>query len=109
MTTQELYTSLNYVNHSKEKRAEMAGVISNNPELITPLLKVAFTINDPISCKACWVLEFTAKENLPFIFPHLDTFSKNLTSVYLDSAVRPMAKICEYLTKSYFSKNMIHY
>ncbi|QXP53509.1 adenylosuccinate lyase [Cellulophaga sp. HaHa_2_1] len=104
MTTQELYTSLNYVNHSKEKRAEMAGVISNNPELITPLLKVAFTINDPISCKACWVLEFTAKENLPFIFPHLDTFSKNLTSVYLDSAVRPMAKICEYLTKSYFSK-----
>jgi hypothetical protein len=104
MTTDALYKTLNSVNHSREKRAEMAMLISNNPHLIAPLLKIAFTINDPISCKACWVLEFTAKENLAFIFPYLGLFTSNLNKVHLDSAVRPMAKICEYLTKSYFSK-----
>ena len=100
----DLYKSLNYVNHSREKRAEMASLVSNNSDLIAPLLAIAFTVNDPISSKACWVLEFTAKEKLNFIFPYLDEFTSKLNFVHLDSSVRPMAKICEYLIKSYFSK-----
>ncbi|ADV47410.1 adenylosuccinate lyase [Cellulophaga sp. E16_2] len=104
MTTDALYKSLNYVNHSREKRAEMAMLVAKNPHLIAPLFAIAFTVDDPISCKACWVLEFTAKEDLPYIFPYLTLFTANLSNVHLDSSVRPMAKICEYLTKSYFSK-----
>lgn len=105
MTVTELKTSLNYVNHSREKRAEMARLVSDNPQLIKPLLEIAFTINDPISSKACWVLEFTAKENLPFIFPYLNDFTLKIGTVYLHPSVRPMAKICEYLITSYFSKS----
>ena len=104
MTPEELYNSLNYVNHSREKRKEMASLILDNTDLIQPLLEIAFTVDNPISCKACWVLEFTAKEQLNYIFPYLDFFTKNISKVHLDPAVRPTAKICEYLISAYFSK-----
>ena len=105
MRKEGLYESLSYVNHSREKRAEMAAIVSNNPHLIAPLFAIAFTVNDPISSRACWVLEFTAKENLAFIFPYLDEFTAKINTVCLDSSVRPMAKICEHLIKSYFAKS----
>jgi len=104
VTQKELYKSLHYINHSREKRAEMAELILENPELINPLMAIAFTIDDPISSRACWVMEFSAKENLSYLFPYLNTFTQNLKRVYLDSSVRPMAKICEYLMVAYFSK-----
>jgi hypothetical protein len=104
MNKKQLFNALDYVNHSREKRMEMARLVSDNPHLVQPLLEIAFENTHPISSKACWVLEFTAKENLPYIFPHLDQFTSSLGILKLDSSVRPMAKICEYLTKSYFQK-----
>lgn len=104
MTKEQLYQTLEYVNHSREKRMGMAILMSKNPNLIAPLLAIAFDHKNPISSKACWIMEFTAKENLPFIFPYLDLFTANIGKVQLDSSVRPMAKICEYLIKSYFHK-----
>jgi hypothetical protein len=104
MKIEQLYKSLDYVNHSREKRKEMALLVSENPQLVAPLLKVAFAQKDHISSKACWVLEFTAKENLPYIFPHLTFFTENLGKLRLHPSVRPMAKICEYLIIRYFKK-----
>ncbi len=104
MTKKELYNTLDYVSHSREKRQKMASLILANPNLITPLIQICFDADDPVSSKACWVMEFTAKENLPYIFPHLDIFTERLGVLRLDSSVRPIAKICEYLIKSYFSK-----
>lgn len=105
MTKTELYHSLNYVNHSRRKRMEMASLVLGNPDLILPLLDIVFDVDDPISSKACWVLEFTATENLSFIFPYVDRFTSNIGLVHLDSSVRPIAKICEYMMRAYFSKN----
>lgn len=81
----------------------MSALILNNPDLVSPLLNIAFTIDDPIASRACWVLEFASKENLSCIFPYIDHFTQNIGIVYQDASVRPMAKICEYLTLSYFS------
>lgn len=102
MTKDQLYQALDYVNHSREKRREMALLIADNPQLVAPLLEIAFDFGNPISCKACWVMEFTAKENLTYLLPHLDHFTDNIGEVYLDPSVRPMAKICEYLIINYF-------
>jgi len=107
MTVTELQKGLTHVNHSREKRMKMALLVSENPDLLKPLFKIAFTIDEPISCKACWVLEFTAKENLAFIYPHLDEFTAKLSTVHLESAIRPLAKICEYLTTSYFRQQSV--
>ena len=104
MNKVQLYEALDYVNHSREKRMEMALLISKNPHLVKPLLEIAFEDKNPISSKACWVMEFTAKENLPYLFPYLNQFTKAISLLKLDSSVRPMAKICEYLITGYFQK-----
>ena len=104
MTKAQLYQKMDYVNHSREKRMEMATLISKNENLVEPLLQIAFDYDNPISSKACWVMEFTTKENLPYIFPYLDLFTSSIGNVHLDSSVRPMAKICEYLIMNYFHK-----
>jgi len=104
VTQEELYHALDYVNHSRTKRAEMSALMLEKPQLIKPLMDIAFTVDDPISNRACWILEFTAKENLSYLLPYLDEFTVNLKKVHFDSSVRPMAKICEYLIKAYFSK-----
>ncbi|KJD33359.1 adenylosuccinate lyase [Tamlana nanhaiensis] len=104
MTTQQLYEELNYVNHSREKRLLYANLLLSNPELISNLLEILFQVDDKISCKAAWVLEFTCGENLDYIIPHLDYFTQNMHKVHLDPAVRPVAKVCEYLANAYYSK-----
>ncbi|MBV7267637.1 adenylosuccinate lyase [Winogradskyella luteola] len=104
MTKAELYNELSYVNHSREKRLYYANLVIDNPELIAPLLEILFDVDDKISCRAAWVFEFMCGENLEEIIPHLDTFTQNVSKVHLDSAVRPMAKVCEYLIKANYSK-----
>ncbi|WP_425076052.1 adenylosuccinate lyase [Psychroserpens sp. S379A] len=105
MTTEQLYNELNYVNHSREKRLYYANLVISQPELIPELLDVLFTVDDKISCRAAWVFEFMCGEKLEAIIPHLDRFTASIHKVHLDSAVRPVAKICEYLITAYYSKN----
>ena len=105
MTKEQLHKLLNSANHSREKRLEMALLVFKNPDILTPLMDIAFADTDLTSSKACWVIEFTAKEKLSYIFPHLDVFTKNIASLKQQPSIRPMAKICEYLTTAYFHKN----
>ena len=105
MTTEQLYNELNYVNHSREKRLYYANLVIDNPELIPKLLEILFMVNDKISCRAAWVFEFMCGENLESSIPYLDSFTDNMSKVHQDSAVRPVAKVCEYLVKAYYSKH----
>ncbi len=82
----------------------MSALILENPQVIEPLMGIGFSVDDPISNSACWVLEFTAKENLSLLLPYLDEITANLKKVPLESSIRPMAKIGEYFIKAYFSK-----
>ena len=104
MTKVQLYKALDYANHSREKRMEMALLISENPHLIDPLFEIATIDDSQISSRACWILEFTARENLPFIFPHLNTFTGILYVLKRESSIRPIAKICELLMLAYFKE-----
>lgn len=104
MTKTELYKALNYVNHSREKRLSYANLIINTPKLVLPLLEIMFEVNDKISCRAAWVFEFMCSKKLEPLIPHLDVFTKNISKIHLDSAVRPVAKVCELLAKTYYEK-----
>lgn len=104
MTTAELYEELNYVNHSREKRLYYANLVIKNPELIPKLLDILFRVNDKISPRATWVIEFMCSKNLNTIIPHLDEFTEKIHTIHLDSAVRPVAKICELLAIAYTAK-----
>jgi hypothetical protein len=94
------------VDHSHQKRAYLAALVIDNPDHLRHLFKKAFEVNDPLSSRACWVLEYTAKERLEYLLPYLDDFVPKLALFHLDSSIRPMAKICENLTESYFSKTV---
>ncbi|MCF1422410.1 adenylosuccinate lyase [Mangrovimonas futianensis] len=104
MTKEEFYKELNYVNHSREKRIYYAQMVIAQPELVPTLLEILFDVNDKVSCRAAWVLEFLCSENLEALIPFLDTFTESMHLVHQDSAVRPIAKICEFLASAYFSK-----
>jgi hypothetical protein len=106
MTKEELYNRLEYTDHSREKRTNMAAVIISEPDLITTLLQMISKVNDPISCKASWILERVIRKDIQYIYPHLDNFTTLLAKIKLDSAIRPMAKICEILIITHYSKTV---
>jgi hypothetical protein len=108
MTTEELYKELDYVNHSRENRKKYAVMVISNPELIDKVLDILFQVDDKVSTRAAWLLEFVARENLDAILPYLDRITKEMHKVHLDSAVRPIAKICEYLIEAYYHRSPNH-
>ena len=104
MTTEQLYNELQYVNHSRENRLRYAQMVIDDPSLIPKVLDILFKVNDKKSHRAAWLLEFVARRNLETILPFLNRIMLNMHLVHLDSAVRPMAKICELLVEAYYSK-----
>ncbi len=104
MTPQELYNQLDYVNHSREKRAHYAQLVLANPDLFLMTLEILFMVDDVRSNRAGWLCEFVCKNDLSILLPHLDLFTQHMGTVYQHSALRPVAKITEYLTLSYYKK-----
>lgn len=94
---------MEYVNHSREKRAEMSALVLRNPDWVRPLLEIGLDPNKSISPRACWVLEFVVKKKLDLIFTDIDLFTSSLHTLRSESSIRPMAKICELLTRQYFA------
>ncbi len=88
--------------HSREKRSYFANLILQNQELLPQLIEICHLVDDKISCKASWGLEYICKDNLDAILPFLESFVILLPKVHLDPAVRPIAKICEYLILGYY-------
>lgn len=105
MTIDELNNKLNYLDHTREKRWNMAKQVIANPDLTLPLLKIAFMVDDPISTKAIWAIEYATKNDLSILLPHLTYFTKNLHTVHHESSIRPIAKMCELLMLDYFKKS----
>ena len=97
MDSSELYLQLEKVDHSMGKRELMAEYLLLNPSLTRPMLELAFQVKEPLSVKACWVLEYAVRTNIRFLDEHLDYFIGNLALLKDESSIRPMAKICEAL------------
>lgn len=95
---------LNTVDHSREKRKHFANLILENPALLPDLLHICAQVDDQISCRASWGLEFLCKHDLNTILPYLDQLISIVPNVYQHPAVRPMAKIFEYLSIAYYQK-----
>ncbi|MBT8260615.1 MAG: adenylosuccinate lyase [Flavobacteriaceae bacterium] len=107
MTTRvQLYKELEFVNHSKANRKKYALLVIQNPELFPIVLDFVFDVNEKNSHRATWLLEFIAREDLDAILPHLDRITSEMHKIHKDSAVRPIAKICEYLIEAYYSKHI---
>lgn len=106
MTSQAFYQSLNYVDHSREKRKQYGELVLSHPEYLEHIFDIIAEVKDPVAPRAAWVLEFVCKSDLSLLFSHLDRYTTLMPLVTQDAAIRPMAKICEYLCLSYY-KNKV--
>ncbi|MEJ2114296.1 MAG: adenylosuccinate lyase [Flavobacteriaceae bacterium] len=104
MTVSELYEELSYVNATRENRLKYAKMVLDDMSLFPKLIDILLMVDDKVSCKAAWVFEFVCNEYIYGLIPYLDIFTKNLNRIHFDSAVRPVAKVCEMLAKENESK-----
>lgn len=105
MTVDELHEGLSQVRSSRESRMQFANKILDDLSLFPKLMEILFWVDDEVSCRAAWVFELICRENIEVLIPHLNTFTQNLRRVHLDSAMRPVAKVCELLVLANHSKH----
>ena len=93
-------------NPKRENRQRVANIVLEDQSLFKDLVSITFDIKNKVSIKAAWILEWICTHHhLEWILPHLDEFSRKVTTLKFDSAIRPCAKICEHLATAYYSKN----
>ncbi|WP_116769316.1 adenylosuccinate lyase [Maribacter litoralis] len=107
MNKLELCEALNYVTALRKKRSKMASIIEADQKLIPILIDIIKDDINPVSCKASWILEYVANKDLQPILSHINTFVDALSSISLESSIRPAAKICELLVLNEFSNNKL--
>lgn len=105
----ELYNKLQYVKAYREHRQLLADEVLSRPELFPDLLHLAFEADTETAFKACWILEFVCKERLDWLMEDADYFFSHLKTLRHDSAIRPVAKICEMICEGYFGKKPVPY
>lgn len=94
----------NIKNAKREYRNEAALTIIKNPILFPYLINETFNVNDILSVRASWILEWICThEGLDLLIPHLNTFTKNLNKVHFPGSLRTCAKICEHISIAYTS------
>ena len=104
MTSEEFKALIAEVTAKKSDRLKMADKILSEPDLFEPLLKLIFEVDNKNSIKAAWVFEIICNRYLDLLAPNLNYFTSNLKSLHIDSAIRSVAKVCEFIAKAYFSK-----
>ncbi|AUP80846.1 adenylosuccinate lyase [Flavivirga eckloniae] len=104
MTLEEFHKELSYLNASRENRMKYANMVLNDMSLFPKLIDILFMVDDKVSCRAAWVFEFVCANYIYAVVPYLEIFTKNIKNVHFDSAVRPISKVCEFITKAYYSK-----
>jgi hypothetical protein len=103
----KFYEKLNYVSGFREKRQILADEVLLNPSLLIELVPLCFLISDTNSPKACWILELFCYQKLEDLNPYLDYFCSNIKLLISESAIRPMAKVCQLVVISHFKKKEI--
>ena len=74
--------------------------VIQNPDKLKFLMEIARNEKDKIHVKACWSLELIFELKLELLLPFLDAFTSKISVYKNDSAIRPVSKICLFLSKS---------
>ena len=110
MTENQLLQELDKVTALRENRIRVSNLILQDLSGVDLLINIVFKVDNKVSIKAAWVLEFVVKQEFKIILPYLDFLSKNLQKVHFGGAVRSMAKITQLIIqnnnkKQFLSKN----
>ena len=84
-----------------KNRKDAADEIIKDPELLPYLIQEIFDGQCKTYHKAAWILEIMLDIDLSWINDHLDIFTKGISSLKHESAIRPSAKICQWIARVY--------
>jgi hypothetical protein len=102
----ELLEVLNSITVAKRLyRDRAADYVLSHPETFPDLISILFETEDPIHIRAAWTTELVFLRNPTLLFPQLDTFIAHIQNIKNDSALRPVAKVCQRITQLHYSKN----
>jgi len=99
-----LIEKLKFPRAYRKVRLDIAHWVIDHPETFPQLLEICFKVDNKISYKAAWILEYVCTEKLEMLLPYLDVFFENIPKVHKDQSVRPFSKICLMLAKKYYIK-----
>ena len=106
MNKSDLINELNSLKNAKRVyRDKSASFVLKHPETFPFLLEIVFENSLKFSVKAAWVLELVCFENINLIAKYLNYFTNNITRITDESALRPLSKVCFFITNAYFLKN----
>ncbi|WP_396180815.1 hypothetical protein [Flavobacterium sp.] len=97
---QAFYKLLSESTAHRISREFIRDFILQHPEKLSELIKISWNEKDKIHIKACWSLELIFEIKLELIVPFLDDFLARISKYKADSAIRPISKICLFLSKS---------
>ncbi len=103
----ELLKKLTNLTAHRKPRLEVSDFVILNPEMFPELLNYCFKIDDDISFKAAWTLEFVCENKIELLIKHFDLFFKHLPNIYKDQALRPFSKICLFIIENHYKKKKI--
>lgn len=104
MSDDTFFNKLQALKANRKDRLQMADRVLQNPLLFPELLQICYLFEDPVSSRACWVLELVIANKPQWLIPCLDEFTLKIKGFILDSSIRPVSKICYQLVKEYFKK-----
>jgi hypothetical protein len=74
--------------------------VFQHPEKLKDLIEIGLNEKDKIHVKACWSLELIFEIKLELILPFINEFLEKIGRYKNHSAIRPVSKICLFLSKS---------
>ena len=104
MAAKTFYEELQTLKAYRETRLRLAEKVIRHPDLFPELLSICYQFDNEVSSRACWILEFAVIKNPSLLIPYLNEFTEKLKGFSRESSIRPVAKICQLLTRHYFAK-----
>ena len=97
---QAFYKLLSESTAHRISREFIRDYVVQHPEKLQYLMEIGLNEKDKIHIKACWSLELIFEIKMELILPFLDDFLTKIRQFKDDSAIRPISKICMFLSKS---------
>lgn len=100
----ELLQKINYDKAYRKNRLEAANWVLENLHTLPDLLNYCFNEDIKLATKASWVLDFVYRQNLQYLYPHLDYIFNNIINLKSDGQLRSFGLLYEMLTINYYKK-----
>jgi hypothetical protein len=86
-------------------RDRAANDVLDHPELLPDLIGQVYEVSSPLHIKAAWVLELVCLANISLMTDYASRFIEQMHLISNESALRPVSKVCCFLSRHYFSTN----